>query len=121
MVGCLLAAATFYFLGQAHLTSPTWVASELFLTILGLFFLGSFRYQLDKNALTYGMCGVLIATFIPLWWPSSALKGAWTQEGVGALTHFVQDNFLTLHGLESLIHADTMLFILGLTYFVSVI
>ncbi len=30
-------------------------------------------------------------------------------------------NLLTFHGLDDLIHADTMLFILGLTLFVSVI
>ena len=30
-------------------------------------------------------------------------------------------NLLTFHGLDELIHADTMLFILGLTFFVSVI
>src|SRR5258706_9460920 len=114
MVGCLLAAATFYFLGQAHLTSPTWVASELFLTILGLFVLGSFRYQLDKNALTYGMLGVIIATFIPLWWPKAFLKSSIAQDGGRALMEFTFHHFFTLHGLEDLVHADTMLFILGL-------
>ena len=30
-------------------------------------------------------------------------------------------NLLTFHGLDDMIHADTMLFILGLTFFVSVI
>ncbi len=121
LVGCVAATAFFYLLGQTHWTSSAWVAAELFLTILGLFLLGSFRYQLDKNALTYGMGLVIIGTFIPLWWPVSPLKASLAQEGVSALAHFIKDHFLTLHGLEDLIHADTMLFILGLTYFVSVI
>ncbi|MDC4224277.1 MAG: SLC13 family permease [Candidatus Manganitrophus sp.] len=33
----------------------------------------------------------------------------------------VRENLLSIHGLEKLIHGDTMLFILGLTFFVSVI
>jgi Na+/H+ antiporter NhaD/arsenite permease-like protein len=41
--------------------------------------------------------------------------------GVVSLVHFVHEHFLTLHGLEETIHADTMLFILGLTFFVAVI
>jgi Na+/H+ antiporter NhaD/arsenite permease-like protein len=40
---------------------------------------------------------------------------------VVSLVHFVHEHFLTLHGLEETIHADTMLFILGLTFFVAVI
>ncbi len=121
IVLCGIASALFYCLGRAHITSPLWVATELGLTILGLFFLGSFRYQLDKNALTYGMGGVIIATFLPLWWPESGLKAAVTQAGWHALLPFIHHHFLTLHGLEDMVHADTMLFILGLTYFVSVI
>ena len=35
--------------------------------------------------------------------------------------HWAQLNLLSFHGLDDLIHADTMLFILGLTFFVSVI
>ena len=64
---------------------------------------------------------VIIGTFIPLWWLASPLKASLAQEGSSALVPFIKDHFLTLHGLEDLIHADTMLFILGLTYFVSVI
>ena len=121
LIGCAVMTMVFYVLGLAHLTSSMWVAIELMLTILGLFFLGSFRYQLDKNALTYGMGVVIIGTFIPLWWPSSDLKATIAQDGSAALGRFVYDHFLTLHGLEDFIHADTMLFILGLTYFISVI
>src|SRR5439155_4016264 len=121
LIGCVAAAGSFYLLGRSGHTSPAWVATELFSTILGLFLLGSFRYQLDKNALTYGMGLVIIGTFIPLWWPASPLKASWAQEGGNALARFLQHHLLTLHGLEDLIHADTMLFILGMTYFVSVI
>ena len=39
-------------------------------------------------------------------------QGAW---------YWVQQHLLSLRGLDELVHADTMLFILGLTYFVSVI
>ncbi len=121
LIGSAVMAVLFFLLGRAEITSSVWVASELLLTILGLFFLGSFRYQLDKNALTYGMGFVIVATFLPLWWPASLLKTAIARRGLTALAEFVGYHFLTLHGLEDLVHADTMLFILGLTYFVSVI
>ena len=39
------------------------LALEVFATILGLFFFGSFRYQIHKNAVTYGMVLIIIATF----------------------------------------------------------
>ena len=83
LIGCLAASACFFLLGKAGHTSPAWIATELILTILGLFFLGSFRYQLDKNALTYGMVMVIIGTFIPLWWPASTLKAAMAAERRG--------------------------------------
>src|SRR5258708_14645697 len=121
LIGCVMAAGSFFLLGQTHWTSPAWVAIELGLTILGLFLLGSFKYQLDKNALTYGMLIVIIATFIPLWWPQSYLRSSMDLLGAHALFEFSGHHFLTLHGLEELVHADTMLFILGLTFFVSVI
>jgi Na+/H+ antiporter NhaD/arsenite permease-like protein len=121
LVGCMMAAGAFYYLGVQGHTSGIWVAILLITTILGLFFLGSFKYQLDKNALTYGMCGVIVATFIPLWWPTAPLKTEIEQNGSVAVVEFVHHHFLTLHGLEQLLHIDTMLFILGLTYFVAVI
>lgn len=96
---------------------PTWLlAAEVLATILGLFLFGSFTYQVHKNALTYGMLLVIMATFSQLgastWHAEIAERGwrAWTQHHV-----------LTFAGLEDLIHIDTMLFILGLTFFVSVI
>jgi hypothetical protein len=96
---------------------PTWLlAAEVFATILGLFLFGSFRYQIHKNALTYGMLLVIVATFFGLdnseWHVEIAQRGWW---------YWTQRHLLSFHGLDDLIHADTMLFILGLTFFVSVI
>ena len=95
----------------------TWLlAAEVFATILGLFLFGSFRYQIHKNALTYGMLLVIVATFFGLdnseWHVEIAQRGWW---------YWTQRHLLSFHGLDDLIHADTMLFILGLTFFVSVI
>jgi len=98
-----------------------WVAALVFATILALFVLGSFRYRLDKNALTYGAVLVVGAAFWPLWWNGSLLKAGMAAEGPAALLTFFRHHFLTLHGLDNLVHADTMLFILGLTFFVAVI
>jgi Na+/H+ antiporter NhaD/arsenite permease-like protein len=121
LIGCAVASAVLLWAGFSGISSPIWVAVELILTILGLFFLGSFKYQLDKNALTYGMGAVVIATFIPFWWPHSILKTEFASQGASALWPFLHHHFLSLHGLEELIHADTMLFILGLTFFVAII
>jgi Na+/H+ antiporter NhaD/arsenite permease-like protein len=111
---CALLAAGILFLGH---DMPVWLlASEVLATILSLFLLGSFKYQIHKNALTYGMLLVVIATFCKLgtseWHVEIQERGWW---------HWAQSNLLTFHGLDDLIHADTMLFILGLTFFVSVI
>ena len=96
---------------------PVWLlAAEVFATILGLFLFGSFRYQIHKNALTYGMLLVIVATFSGLpsseWHTEIADTGWWS---------WTRAHLLSFRGLDDLIHADTMLFILGLTFFVSVI
>ena len=116
LFGCALASAAFYWLGLAGLASAWLVASEIFLTILSLFVLGSFRYQLDKNALTYGAGLVILGTFIPLWWPHSYLQSSLASQGAIAWIEFLSHHFLTLAGLDNLVHADTMLFILILLY-----
>ena len=96
---------------------PVWLlAAEVLATILGLFVFGSFKYQIHKNALTYGMLLVIIATFTQL--PTSTWHAEISQHG---WTPWVEQHLLTFSGLDDLIHADTMLFILGLTLFVSVI
>jgi Citrate transporter len=112
--GCVLVAAGILFLGGVM---PLWLlAAEVLATILALFLLGSFKYQVHKNALTYGMLLVIVATFIRLstseWHVEIRESGWW---------HWAQANLLTFHGLDDMVHADTMLFILGLTFFVAVV
>jgi hypothetical protein len=96
---------------------PVWLlALEVFATIIGLFAFGSFRYQIHKNALTYGMLFVVVATF------SQLATSSWHQE-IASLgwSAWAQRHLLTFAGLDELIHIDTMLFILGLTLFVAVV
>jgi Na+/H+ antiporter NhaD/arsenite permease-like protein len=114
--GCALAALGIVLAG-ALVTFPTWLlASEVLATILGLFLLGSFRYQIHKNALTYGMLLVILATFSRLGtstWRVEIAERGWLAWG--------RHHLLTFSGLDDLVHADTMLFILGLTLMVAVI
>jgi hypothetical protein len=116
VVACTIVAAVLLGTGRA-VPLPHWLlAAEVVATIIGLFAFGSFRYQIHKNALTYGMLLVIIATFCGLptsaWHIDIAERGWWS---------WARDHFLTFHGWDELIHADTMLFILGLTFFVAVI
>src|SRR4030095_16847383 len=92
------------------------LAAAVVATILGLFLFGSFKYQLHKNALTFGMGLVIVATFTGI--RNTEVHRLLAAPGWGA---FLRQNFLSFHGLDDLIHADTMLFILGLTFFVAVI
>jgi hypothetical protein len=101
---------------------PVWLlATEIFATIIGLFAFGSFRYRIHKNALTYGMALVIAATFFGIAWPGSHLRERVATEGWWAWLPFLRHHLLTWHGLDKLVHADTMAFILGLTFFVAVI
>jgi hypothetical protein len=114
--GCAIVASVLLIVGRAT-TLPLWLlAVEVFATIIGLFVFGSFRYQIHKNTLTYGMLLIIIATFCGLgssaWHVEIAERGGW---------HWAREHLLTFRGWDDLIHADTMLFILGLTFFVSVI
>ena len=116
LIGCAIVAAMILAFGRL-VALPAWLlAAEVFATILGLFLFGSFRYQIHKNALTYGMLLVIVATFCGLetseWHVEIAQRGWW---------YWTQRHLLSFRGLDDLIHADTMLFILGLTFFVSVI
>jgi Na+/H+ antiporter NhaD/arsenite permease-like protein len=116
LFACVVGAALLALAGRAT-PFPVWfLAAEVSATIIALFLFGSFRYQLHKNVLTYGSLLIVAATFSGLrtsqWHVEIAQKG-WL--------HWAQENFLSLRGLDALIHADTMLFILGLTFFVSVI
>ena len=66
MAASLLAAAAMLAVSRVW-ALPTWLlATEVLATILGLFLFGSFRYQIHKNALTYGMLCVIAATFVGL-------------------------------------------------------
>ncbi len=116
LFGCAVLAAALFAAGRVVTLPLGLLAGEVFATILGLFLFGSFRYQIHKNALTYGMLLVIVATFCGLatsqWHGEIAEGGWWT---------WAWRNLFSFHGLDDLIHADTMLFILGLTFFVAVI
>jgi Na+/H+ antiporter NhaD/arsenite permease-like protein len=121
VAACAGAAVSLLVAGRYWTPPVSLLAAEIFATILGLFLFGSFKYQIHKNALTYGMVLVVVATFFDIWWPGSMLRQQISVQGYAALWPFVQRHFLSWHGLDHLVHADTMLFILGLTLFVSVI
>lgn len=113
---CALAGVAMVIAGR-FAAVPVWLlAAEVLATILGLFGFGSFRYQIHKNALTYGMLLVMVATFSQLassTWHIEIARDGWLA--------WVRHHVLRFEGLDDLIHADTMLFILGLTLMVSVI
>jgi hypothetical protein len=116
LLGCAVVAVILLALGRIGPLPMGLLVAEVFATIVGLFLFGSFKYQIHKNALTYGMALVIVATFCGLatsqWHAEIAAKGWWS---------WAQDHLLSFHGLDDLVHADTMLFILGLTFFVSVV
>lgn len=116
LLACVVAAAALLLAGRTTALPIGLLAGEVFATILGLFLFGSFRYQIHKNALTYGMALIIVATFCGLdtsaWHREIAAQGWWV---------WARQHLLSFHGLDDLIHADTMLFILGLTFFVAVI
>ncbi|HCU24049.1 MAG TPA: hypothetical protein DF383_03450 [Deltaproteobacteria bacterium] len=97
------------------------IGIEVLLTVLSLFIFGSIKYRLDKNVITYGAALVILATFWSTWWEDSGLRQRVQATGFQAWTEFGRRYLLTLHGWDELIHADTMLFILGLTFFVATI
>ena len=79
LAGCAAAAGVVIVVGQSSPTSVWLLAVEVLATILGLFVFGSFRYQIHKNALTYGMLLVIIATFCEL--PASRGTPRWPTQG----------------------------------------
>jgi Na+/H+ antiporter NhaD/arsenite permease-like protein len=115
VAGCAMVAAAILLLGRGHMPVGL-LAAEVFATIIGLFVFGSFKYRIHKNALTYGMVVVISATFCAL--PSSEWHSEIAEHGWWRWT---QHHLLSFRGLDDLVHADTMLFILGLTFFVCVI
>jgi len=121
LVGCLVVAGAVMLIGQ-RLAIPSWLLPcEVFATITGLFVFGSIKYRIHKNALSYGAALVIMATFWSSWWPTSGLRQEAAERGWAALGRAAREQLLTFQGLDELVHLDTMLFILGLTFFVSVI
>ncbi len=121
LLGCAVIALLLLLWGQVH-PLPLWLlAAEVFATILALFVFGSIRWRLHKDPLTYGALLVIGATFWGVWWPGSAMRQTVAAEGWGPFWRALGHHLFTLEGLDSIVHADTMLFILGLTFFVSVI
>ncbi|HKT81493.1 MAG TPA: SLC13 family permease [Vicinamibacterales bacterium] len=116
VLGSLVVACAVLMVGQV-VPLPAWLlAAEVFATILGLFLFGSFRYQVHKDPFTYGMALVIVATFCGL--PTSEWHLEVAADGWLAWTRL---HLLSYRGLDAIVHADTMLFILGLTFFVSTI
>src|SRR5687767_5713837 len=66
VITCIIVACLLVPIGRVAALPTSLLAAELFATILGLFVFGSFKYQLHKNALTYGMALVMVATFLGL-------------------------------------------------------
>ena len=121
-VACCAVAAVVIGIAGRLWQPPVWLlAAEIFATIIGLFAFGSFRYRIHKNALTYGMAMVIVATFAGIAWPGSQLAREVAASDWRAWLPFLRHHLLTWHGLDGLVHADTMAFILGLTFFVAVI
>src|ERR1051326_8595238 len=97
--GCGIVAIGIVALGHVAPTSVWLLATEVFATILGLFVFGSFKYQIHKNALTYGLLLVIAATFLEL--PASACHLEIAQHGAWAWS---RRHLLTFAGLDELIH-----------------
>src|SRR5512145_452171 len=116
MLTCTVIAVALLMAGRVVTLPLALLAAEVFATILALFLFGSFRYQIHKNALTYGMALVITATFCGL--ETSAWHRQIAREGWSS---WMREHVLSFRGLDDLVHADTMLFILGLTFFVAVI
>jgi hypothetical protein len=116
VTGCAIAAIVIALVSQRAAMPVSLLAAEVFATIIGLFVFGSFKYQIHKNAFTYGMLLVIVATFYGL--ATSTWHAEIAEHG---RLWWIERHLLTFSGLDDLVHIDTMLFILGLTYFVSVV
>lgn len=113
---CILLAILIVTALPLRFAGPGLIASEVLLTVLGLFFFGSFRYQVHKNSLTYGMALVVLATYARF-----CLRVARFPKTGTELAELLSRHLLSFSGLDQLIHIDTLLFILGLTLLVSVL
>jgi Na+/H+ antiporter NhaD/arsenite permease-like protein len=120
LVGCVVSAALIFLVGHFKPLPVGVLAAEVLFTVVAIFLFGSIRYRIDKNVLTYGAGLVMVATFWPIWkatWLAHGATGTWPQH----IVQTAQRYLFTLQGLDQLVHANTMLFILGLTFFVAAI
>jgi Na+/H+ antiporter NhaD/arsenite permease-like protein len=123
---CLAAALAIAVAARSGATIPAWLLPvEVGATILSLFLLGSFTYQLEKDALTYGMSLVMFATYAGGAWAQQGLHGVFSTAELRGWLEVLQAATATPAALflavDELIHLDTMLFFLGLTFFVACI
>ena len=117
LAASLLVAVAVYALGFL-VTYPTWLLTvEVAVTVLALFVFGSMKYRIDKNALTYGAALVIVATFFHV----APNQHSSVYAGLQELAAWAKTDLLSLQKLEKLIHADTLLFIFGLTFFVNAV
>ena len=116
VMACVIVACLLLALGRVVPLPVSLLAAEVFATILGLFIFGSFQVpdSQERVDLRHGARhrGHLLRARDVEWHRQIAETGGWT---------WMQQHVLSFHGLDDLIHADTMLFILGLTFFVAVI
>src|SRR6266545_7394787 len=84
LFGSAIVASGLLAVGHFVALPTSLLAVEVFATIFGLFVFGSFKYQVHKNALTYGMLLIMVGTFTQLatstWHAEIAERGwaAWT-------------------------------------------
>ena len=82
VLGCAIVAGIALACWPRRCFSSWLLAAEVMATILGLFLFGSFKYQIHKNALTYGMLLIIVATFCGLrsseWHLEIAQHGWWS-------------------------------------------
>lgn len=126
MSACLAAALVIAVAARSGAAIPAWLLPvEVGATILSLFLLGSFTYQLEKDALTYGMSLVMFASYAGSAWAQQGVQGAFSSAELRGWLNVLQPATATpaalFLALDELIHLDTMLFILGLTFFVACI
>ncbi len=117
---CLMTAGLLFAARDVLPPTPNLLAAEVAAVTLSLFIFGSIRYRIDKNTLTYGALLVTVTTFIPIWWPQSEFREPFARADAAALWVLLRPH-LTLSGMEKIVHADMLLFILGLTFFVATI
>lgn len=126
MGACLAAALVIAVAARSGAAIPAWLLPvEVGATILSLFLLGSFTYQLEKDALTYGMSLVMFASYAGSAWTQQGVQGAFSSAELRGWLNVLQPATASpaalFLALDELIHLDTMLFILGLTFFVACI